>query len=88
MKNLGEKGKSKFSFLRTQSMRKAKVDLARDDMLINYTTEETILMNEKIPWRGAREKDPRFFQFLIEGTTIEGDLVVDCTASTGMFGFQ
>ncbi len=84
MKDLGKKGKSKFAFHLTPSMKKAKVDIGRDDILINYVTEETMLMNGAIPWRGAREKDPRFFQFLIEGTTIEGDVVVDCTASTGM----
>lgn len=66
-------------------MLKAKVDIRRDDILINYTTEETMLMNEltSLPWRGAREKDARFYQFIIEGTTEEGDLVLDCTASTG-----
>lgn len=88
VKDLGDRGKSKFSFKRTPSMQKAKVDIRRDDTLINYTTEETMLMNKATPWRGAREKDPRFFQFLIEGTTIEGDMVVDRTASTGMFRVQ
>lgn len=35
------------------------------------------------PWHGPHEKDARFFQFLIEGTTIEGDIVLDCTIGTG-----
>jgi len=59
-------------------------------MLINYTTEDTMLVNEatSIPWRGGREKDPRFLQFLIEGTTEEGNVVFDCTAATGEFVFN
>ena len=40
-------------------------------------------MKESTPWRGAREKDPLLIQMLIESTTALGDLVMDCTASTG-----
>jgi hypothetical protein len=66
-------------------MAKARVDLRKDDMYMNYTNEDTQLMNKATsrPWRGAREKDARFLQFFIEGTTEEGDLILDCTASTG-----
>ena len=42
-------------------------------------------MNGLTPWRGAREKDPLLMQMLIESTTSFGDLVMDCTVSTGMF---
>jgi hypothetical protein len=89
VKDLGAKRKSNFFFKRSSTMLKAKVDLHRDDLLINYTTEDSMLMNDmdRMPWRGAREKDARFIQFIIEGTTDEGDLVLDCTASTGEFGF-
>ncbi len=71
-------------------MLKAKVDLKHDDLLINYTTEDSMLMNnmDQMPWRRAREKDARFIQFIIEGTTDKGDLVLDCTTSTGEFGFS
>jgi len=46
----------------TESMQKAKVDLIRHDMVMNYTTDVTMLINEatSIPWQGGREKDPRF----------------------------
>ena len=79
--------KSSFRFLRTKAMVKAKVNLAIDDALINYTTDETMMMNEEsdLPWRGPREKDARFIQYIIEGTTVEGDVVLDCTASVGRF---
>ncbi len=69
-------------------MLKAKVDLMLDDLLMNYTTEDSMLMNDmdRMPWRGAREKDARLLRHIIEGTTDEGDVVMDCTASTGEFG--
>lgn len=34
------------------------------------------LMNDTIPWRGAREKHPKFMQILIQSLTKEGDIVV------------
>ncbi len=63
-------------------MKKDGVDIARDDMLMNYTHPDDMAMNGGKPWRGAREKDPRFFQILLEATTVEGDLVLNCSAST------
>ena len=40
-------------------------------------------MRGSTPWRGGREKDPILLQMLIESTTQTGDIVLDCTASTG-----
>jgi hypothetical protein len=88
VKDFGEKGKSNFVFKRTAMMKNAGVDIGRDDMLMNYTKEDDMAMNDRKPWRGAREKDPRFFQLLIEATTVEGDLVLDCTASTGEYPIE
>jgi len=90
VKDLGAKGKSKFFFRRSETMKKAKVNLHLDDMIINYTTKETMLMNEfsNLPWRGAREKDPMLMHHIIEGTTEDGDVVFDCIASTGEFRTQ
>lgn len=61
------------------------IDVVADDVLHNYVTKDSQLMREDIPWRGAREKDPIFMQMLIEATTSLGDIVLDCTASTGRF---
>jgi hypothetical protein len=66
-------------------MVKAGVDIARDDMLMNYTHPNDMAMDDGKPWRGAREKDPRFFQILLEATSVPGDLILDCTASTGQY---
>ena len=40
-------------------------------------------MRGTTPWRGCREKDPIFLQMLIDSTTQVGDIVLDCTVSTG-----
>ena len=62
---------------------KASVDVGTDDMLMNYTHADDMAMNGDIPWRGGREKDPRFFTILQEATSVTGDLILDCTAFTG-----
>jgi hypothetical protein len=59
------------------------IDVAVDDVLFNLVTKDTQLMRGSTPWRGGREKDPVLLQLLIESTTQVGDIVLDCTASTG-----
>ena len=82
MKDLGSKGISKFSFKTTPTMMKAGVDVSTDDMLMNYTHADDMVMNGDTPWRGGCEKDPRFFTILLEATSVTGDLILDCTTST------
>jgi len=69
VKDHGPNEKSRFHLKFTEAMQKAKVNLKRHDMLMNYTTEDTMLVNKatSIPWQGGCEKDPRFLQFLIVG---------------------
>ena len=59
------------------------INVATDDVLLNLVTKDTQLMRGSTPWRGGREKDPILLQMLIESTTQTGDIVLDCTASTG-----
>ena len=59
------------------------IDIATDNVLFNLVTKDSQLMRGSIPWRGGREKDPLLLQLLIESTTSLGDIVLDCTASTG-----
>ena len=61
----------------------ASIVVASDDVLFNLVTKDSQLMRGSIPWRGGREKDPLLLQLLIESTTSLGDIVLDCTASTG-----
>ena len=83
MKDLGSKGISKFSFKTTPTMMKAGVDVDTDDMLMNYTHADDMAMNGDTPWGGGCEKDPQFFTILLEATSVIGDLILDCTPSTG-----
>ncbi len=69
-------------------MVRAGVDIARDDMVMNYTHPDDMAMNKEKPWRGGREKDPRFFTIFLEATSVKGDLVMDCTASTGEWSLE
>lgn len=75
---------SKFVLRIIPEVRDAGVDLEEDDLLHNFTTAKTQLMNGRIPWSGAQEKDPRFLQILIEASTDSGDVVLDYNASTGL----
>jgi hypothetical protein len=59
-------------------------NLENNDLLINPVTKDMQLMQGAIPWRGAREKDLLFLQMFIKSTTAIGDIVLDCTASTGI----
>ena len=45
------------------------IDLYEDDLLHNFVTRDSQLMNGAIPWRGSRKKDPLFLQMLIEACT-------------------
>jgi len=62
VKDCGQNGKSKFCLKRTKAMHKAKVDLRRHDMLMNYTTKDTMMINKatSIPWRSSHKKVARF----------------------------
>ena len=59
------------------------INIAADDVLLNLVTKDTQLMRGPTPWRGGREKDPILLQMLIESITHAGDIVFDCTTSTG-----
>lgn len=73
-----------FSFKPVPELLSLGIDVSTDDVLHNLVTKESQLMKGSTPWRGAREKDPLLIQMLIESTTSPRDLVLDCTASTGM----
>jgi hypothetical protein len=60
------------------------IDVAVDDVLFNLITKDTHLMRGNTPWRSGRKKDPLLFQLLIESTTQVGNIVLNCTASTGI----
>jgi hypothetical protein len=74
---------STFSIRPMDELESVGIDVAVDDVLFNLVTKDTQLMRGSTPWRGGREKDSVLLQLLIESTTHVGDIVLDCTASTG-----
>jgi hypothetical protein len=75
--------KSTFSIRPMSELDPVGIDVAVDDVLFNLVTKDAQLMRGSTPWRGGRKKDPLLLQLLIESTTQVGDIVLDCTASTG-----
>jgi hypothetical protein len=75
---------SKFSFQPVPALDRHGVDVSRDDILQNLVSREDQLMNGPTPWRGPREKSTILMQMLIQSSTSPGDVVLDCTAATGM----
>jgi hypothetical protein len=73
-----------FSFQPIQELLDFDIDVGSDDVLHNLVTKETQMMRGTISWQGCRKKDPLLFQMLIEATTSAGDIVMDCSASTGL----
>jgi hypothetical protein len=74
---------SQFAFSNIPSSEKQGIDVGGDDILQNFTTKESQMMNGTMPWRGPRERDPLLLQMLIEAASQPGDLVLDCTSATG-----
>jgi len=68
-----------------QQLSNAGTNLEEIDLLHNFTSLQTQLMNGTVPWRSARKKDPLFVQLLIEAFSKPGDVAQDCYAGTGMF---
>jgi hypothetical protein len=54
----------------------ARIDLYEDDVLPNFDTRDSQLINGALPWRGSRTEDPLLLQMLIEAGTEVGDIVV------------
>ena len=75
---------SKFSFQPVPALDRHGVDVSRDDILQNLVSRKDQLMNGPTPWRGPREKSTLLMQMLIQSSTSPGDVVLDCTAATGM----
>ena len=60
-------------------------NLAKDDVLFNWVTEEDCLKKtDGKPWRGPKEKSFALLQSLISGTCPLNGTIVDLTAGTGL----
>jgi hypothetical protein len=74
---------STFSIRPVAELDSVGINVAIDDVLFNLVVKDTQLMRGSTPWRGGRKKDPVLLELLIESTTQVGDIVLDCTTSTG-----
>ena len=72
-----------FAFQRVPSHDAVGVDVSKDDILQNFLGRDDVAMNGGVPWRGPREKANAFMQMLVEALSSPGDVVMDCTTSTG-----
>jgi hypothetical protein len=63
----------------------SKVDIGALDVCFYLILRFT---NEKVPWRGGREKDSKLMQILIEALTTHGFVVLDAYASIFVFIMQ
>jgi hypothetical protein len=75
--------KSTFSIRPISELDPVGINVAVDDVFFNLVTKDAQLMRGNTPWRGGREKNLLLLQLLIESTTQVGDIVLDCTTSTG-----
>lgn len=85
VRSLPELPASKFVFQPIPALDRHGVDVSRDDILQNLVSREDQLLNGSTPWRGPREKSVILMQMLIEACSFPGDLILDCSAATGMF---
>ena len=83
VKDIAGESAPPFAFQLVEELMDFDIDVESNDVLHNLVTKETQMMRGTILWRGCREKDPLFLQMLIEVTTSPGDIVLDCSASTG-----
>lgn len=73
-----------FSFQTVPSHDAVGVNVGKDDILQNFCGRDDVAMNGDKPWRGPREKARPFMQMLVEACSAPGDVVMDCTAATGL----
>jgi len=82
MKDFCKNRKSNFSLKCTITMKKARINIKCDDMLMNYTKKDNMAMNSgKLSW-WAYKKPFSFFKTLLKAMTLKGHFVLDCTATT------
>ena len=72
----------KISFNKNIEFQKQCICIGEDDIYFNYTIEKNQLLNDFVPWQGAREKHPIFMQMFIEALCKPRTVVIDVTAST------
>jgi hypothetical protein len=88
VRELPQGAPARFAFRSIPSLEALGLDVGCDDMLQNFTTKASQKMNGTKPWRGPREKDSQFMQMLIDASSHHNDVVLDCTAMTGVYSLN
>ena len=79
--------RSKFVFYDRLELASQGMKLSSDGHINNKITSETLTVQLEtgVPFRGAREKTTNLLMTLIDLCTVEDDIVMDLTTSTGNF---
>ena len=73
-----------FQFRTVPSHDAVGINVGKDDILQNFCGRDDVAMNRGTPWKGPREKARAFMQMVVEALSTPGDVIMDCTAGTGM----
>ena len=73
-----------FQFRTVPSHDDVGINVGKDDILQNFCGRDNVAMNGGTSWRGSREKARAFMQMVVEALSALGDVIMDCTAGTGM----
>ena len=73
-----------FQFQSVPSHDAVGINVGKDDILQNFCGRDDVAVNGGTLWRGPREKARAFMQMVVEALSAPGDVIMDCTAGTGM----
>ena len=73
-----------FQFQHVPSHDAVGINVEKDDILKNFCGKDDVAMNGGTPWRGPWKKAKAFMQMVVEALSALGDVIMDCTAGTGM----
>ena len=60
------------------------INVGKDDILQNFCGRDDVAMNGGTSWRGSCEKARAFMQMVVEALSTPRNVIMDCTAGTGM----
>jgi hypothetical protein len=70
--------------VRTSDYENMGYNLKQDDWLNSFTdVKNQSMRDDRVPWRGAREKRPEFFSILFSALTDKDDIIFDWQCGVG-----
>ena len=75
--------------VRTSNFEDMGYNLKRDGWFNSFADSKNQSMREDgMPWRGAREKRPKFFSILFSALTVKDDIIMNWQCGLGWFSFS